>query len=160
MKRGKNETGKRKWVAGRGSGPAQCLSRGSPKRDHQNEPKCLKFKVWILSKVASYIFENHSASSNIPRIHSRILVDLLIKLCKIHQKVMANPCQIHQNDAQESFGMHLGSEFVPKHLQGGANTRFLKPFGATRTILDAFFDPAERRRGPEIHNVGTNMHKK
>ena len=43
----KNETGKesetgKKWVAGRGSGPAQGLSRGSPKRDHQNEPKCLK----------------------------------------------------------------------------------------------------------------------
>ena len=36
MKRGK------KWVAGRGSGPAQGLPRGSPRGAHQNEPKCFK----------------------------------------------------------------------------------------------------------------------
>ena len=38
--------------------------------------KCLKFKVQILSKIATHIVENHSASSNIRRIHTRILEDL------------------------------------------------------------------------------------
>ena len=33
-----------KWVAGRGSGPAQGLPRGSPRGAHQNEPKCLKYQ--------------------------------------------------------------------------------------------------------------------